>query len=134
MGLSAKATFRPRNGLGQFVDTVVTPAVRASVQASANLIQEAAQRYCPVETGALRDSITVELSETGKTVVGTVAPHTDYASYVEYGTGRRGDPAVPHTDKPGQSPQPYMRPAMDESKGAILDLFRSNISTAVKNG
>lgn len=133
MGISARAQFTPRGDLGRFVPVTVTPAVVASVQASVDLIQQTAQGYCPVETGALRDSITTEVYETGSTVVGKVGPHVSYADYVEYGTGRKGDSAAPygHTDKAGMSPQPYMRPALDESKGAILGLFRSNISTAI---
>ena len=132
--ISARAQFTPRNDLGQFVKVKVVPGVIASVQASVNVIQQSAQLYCPVDTGALRDSITTQVSESGSTVVGSVGPHTDYASYVEYGTGRKGDPAAPYAHVetwPGMKPQPYMRPAIDERKGSILDLFRSNISTSL---
>jgi HK97 gp10 family phage protein len=130
--ISARAQFTPRNGLGQFVPVKIVPGVRASVQASVDLIQQTARTYCPVETGALRDSITTEVDDSGATVVGSVGPHMPYAEYVEFGTGRRGDPAVPHNeDWPGQVAQPYMRPALDESKGSILDLFKSNISTGL---
>jgi len=133
--ISAHAQFTPRNDLGQFVKVKVVPAVIASVQASVNVIQQAAQLYCPVDTGALRDSITTQVSESGSTVVGSVGPHTDYADYVEYGTGRLGDPSAPYSHVetwPGMKPQPYMRPALDENKGSILDLFKSNISTGIK--
>ncbi len=133
MSLGARAQFVPRSGLGQFIPAVVTPAVIASVTAAAKLIQESAQGHCPVDTGALRDSITVDVQETGRTVVGTVAPHMPYASYVEYGTGRRGSPApYPHTDKPGMIAQPYMRPALDENRPAVLELFRGQLATALK--
>jgi len=132
--ISAHAQFTPRNDLGQFVQAKVVPAVIASVQASVNVIQQSAQIYCPVDTGALRDSITTEVKESGSTVVGNVGPHVDYADYVEYGTGRLGDPAAPYAHVetwPGMKPQPYMRPALDENKGSILDLFKSNISTGI---
>src|SRR5580658_5223923 len=130
MGISARAQFTPRNGLGQFIPAVITPAVTASVQASVNMIQQTAQQLCPVETGALRDSITTTINETGKTVVGSVGSDLFYATYVEYGTGRKGDPSAPyaHVESwPGMKPEPFMRPAIDESKGSILELFRSNI-------
>lgn len=132
--IGARAVFTPRNSSGQFVPAKVAPGVKASVQAVVNLIQQSAQAMCPVETGALRDSITTSVDDTGKTVVGTVGPHMPYAEYVEYGTGRRGDPSAPYAhveDKAGQVAQPYMRPALDENKGAILDLFKSNISTSL---
>lgn len=135
MGISARAVFQPRNGLGRFVEGSIAPAVQASVQASLTLIQTAAKGYCPVDTGALRESITTEVDASGSTVVGKVGPHMFYASFVEYGTGRRGDPAVPHNqDWPGMAPQPFMRPALDENKGTILDVFKGNIRTALRNG
>lgn len=140
MSLSAIARFTPRGDLGQFVQVRVTPAVRASVEAGVQLIQEAAQSYCPVDTGALRDSITYEVEDTGRSVVGRVGPHTDYAEFVEYGTGRRGagSPgagAGPYDENwPGMPAQPYMRPALDGSREPIAELFASNLSLAVKSG
>jgi HK97 gp10 family phage protein len=132
--ISARAQFTPRGDLGQFVSVKVKPGVQASVDAALQLIQQAAQIHCPVDTGALRDSITAESQETGSTIVGNVGPHMPYADYVEYGTGQKGDPTAPYphvASWPGMVAQPYMRPALDESKGAILDLFRSNISTGI---
>ena len=132
--ISARAQFTPRGDLGQFVSVKVKPGVQASVDAALQLIQQAAQLHCPVDTGALRDSITAESQETGSTIVGNVGPHMPYGDYVEYGTGQKGDPAAPYphvASWPGMVAQPYMRPALDESKGAILDLFKSNISTGI---
>ena len=131
--ISARAQFTPRNSAGQFIQTVVTPAVTASVQASLNVIRDSAQEKCPVDTGALRDSITVELNTSGATVTGKVGPHMFYAEYVEYGTGRRGGPApYEHVQSwPGMTPRPYMRPAFDENHDGILELFRSQISTTL---
>ena len=137
--ISARATFTPRSSAGQFVTAVVTPAVVASVQASATLIQQSAQEKCPVETGLLRDSISVQLIEGDKTVSASVGPRgVDYANYVEYGTGRRGSESAgagPYPYKmswPGMAAKPYMRPAVDEARDSILDLFASNISSAIK--
>lgn len=135
MSLRATAIFRPRSGLGQFIPAVVTPAVRASVQAGLDLIKDAAQAICPVDTGALRDSITTSIEDLDTTIRGSVGPHTDYASYVEYGTGRLGSPDAPYGHVmtwPGMKPQPYMRPAYDENKDAIIDLFRSNLGVALE--
>ncbi len=132
--ISATATFRPRNDLGQFIGVVITPAVLASVEASCQLIQATAKEYCPVDTGALRDSIVYSVDQLDATVRGQVGPTMFYASYVEYGTGRRGDPAAPYAHVetwPGMVAQPYMRPAFDESKDAIQDIFRSQIGAAL---
>jgi len=133
--LSAKAIFRPRSDVGRFVETHITPAVTASVEASCKLIEQSAQGYAPVDTGALRDSITTEIDDSGKTVIGRVGPHVDYAEYVEFGTGRLGNPEAPypHVESwPGMVAQPYMRPAFEENKDAVKDLFRSQISAALE--
>lgn len=50
----------------------------------------------PVDTGDLRNSISVEKVGHLKFEVGT---NKEYAVPVEYGTGKFGDPAVPHTAK-----------------------------------
>jgi HK97 gp10 family phage protein len=137
MSLSARAQFTPRSDLGQFVPVHITPGVVASVEAACKLIEERAQSIAPVETGALRDSIMTSVDDSGKTVVGTVSVGVFYAAYVEYGTGIRGAESAdagpgPYSPTwPGMTPRPYMRPAFDEARGAVLDLFRSNISLSL---
>ncbi len=136
--ISATATFRPRGDLGRFVQARISPAVTASVQAACDLIQETAKGYAPVDTGALRESIVVDVKETGSTVKGTVSVGVPYAAFLEFGTGQRGEASPgagegPYSPSwPGQAAQPYMRPAVDESREPIKDLFRSNLSVAVE--
>jgi HK97 gp10 family phage protein len=129
--LTVKSKFTPRNGLGQFATVVVSPAVAAAVQESCELVQGIAKALCPIDTGALNDSITIDpLDDTGSTIIGSVGPHMPYASYVEYGTGQRGDPSAPygHVESwPGMKAQPYMRPSVDEAKGQIKDIFVRNV-------
>lgn len=87
-----------------------------------------------MDTGALRDSIGVTIDQSGDVVTGSVGPTMDYAEYVEYGTGQKGDPDAPYghvASWPGQHPQPYMRPSLDESRQPVLDLFRENIQIAL---
>ena len=106
---------------------------------SGQLVRDRARADCPVRTGHLRRSITVKV-EGDSVQVGTPV---EYASYVEYGTGRRGDPSVPHTDKPywtyyseeqghfvrtsGQPPQPYLVPALKNSVNEIAEIFKEEI-------
>ena len=121
--------------LAQFLDQTISPAVVKSVTAALQVIQASAQEKCPVETWALRDSITVTVSAVAlQSISGSVGPHMYYAEYVEYGTGRKGDPSAPyaHVESwPGMFAQPYMRPAYDENQSAIFDLFREQLSTAL---
>ena len=64
-------------------------------------------------TGRLRDSINVELTDGGMTA--EVAPHMEYAAYVEFGTRF-------------MDAQPYLKPAFDEQ---IKD-FRKDLERCVK--
>ncbi len=118
--ISAKATFRPRNDLGRFVEAKVSPAVQASVQAWCEMVQGTAKLYCPVLTGFLQSRITYAIIATDKTVVGTVfVDGVLYAGFVEFGTRF-------------MSAQPYMRPAYDEAKPVTKELFRSQLSTELR--
>lgn len=59
----------------------------------------------PVDTGALKSSISTEFERDG--LLGIIAPHTDYALFVELGTRR-------------MSAQPYMFPAADAVRPAFV--------------
>lgn len=134
--IRATATFRPRSDAGRFTATHITPVVRMAVEESCALIQERAKALCPVDTGALRDSITTEIQELERTIRGVVSPHQYYAPYVEFGTGIRGAGSAgaglgPYRmDWPGMVAQPYMRPAIDESREPIKDIFANDLKVA----
>ena len=68
------------------------------------------QKLVPVDTGYMKRSIKMELTEGGSS--GQAGPHTDYSAYVEYGTRF-------------QSAQPFVKPAYNEQKGVFIkDLER----------
>jgi HK97 gp10 family phage protein len=125
--------------LGRFTDVIISPIAVETVRQAGEMIQQAARRLCPVATGALRDSILVEVQQLEKTVRAAVGPTMYYAGYVEFGTGIRGasSPGAgqgPYSPTwPGMPAQPYMRPALDEQREAIQDLFRSNLSVALRS-
>jgi len=137
MNLKATAIYRPRSSSGQFIAASVTPAVQNAVLAVAQLIVEEAQSICPVDTGALRDSITASVQVTDKTVSGIVTAAMFYAAYVEYGTGIRGaespgaGPYPYNMAWPGMPAQPYMRPAIDTVRQVIADLLASQIAVGL---
>lgn len=134
--ISATATFTPKSA-AQLVSSKISPAVYASVQAAGELIRDEAKMLCPVETGALQASIESEVTDNGDTITASVGPRgIHYAAFVEFGTGERGAAsegagAGPYGNTAGQAAQPYMRPAIDSSREAIRELFRSQISLAV---
>lgn len=103
------------------------------------LVEASAKEKVPVDTGALRRSITSEVN--GKE--GIVGTNLSYAPYVEFGTGlfaSNGDGRKTpwsyqsadgewHYTK-GMQPQPYLGPALEENKSKILDIFKE----AIKKG
>lgn len=74
-----------------------------------------AQIYVPVDTGALRSSITYETHLDRDSVWGEVGPTQDYGGFVELGTSK-------------MAPQPYMRPAFDR-RAPILEQILGQMHT-----
>lgn len=122
-----------------------------AVKIAAGIIGDKAESYakklCPVDTGALRNSITHEV-EDGKTV--KVGSAINYAPYVELGTGPHYE-APPgwmenngkrgrgldhwryqdafgewHTGYP-QYPRPYIRPALEDHTEEYKEIFRKEL-------
>jgi len=80
-------------------------AVSAIVRKAAFDVEASAKAVVPVDTGKLKNSITSEFPSQTKAIV---APHTDYAAYVEYGTRK-------------QRAKPYMRPAAEKVAPAFIE-------------
>ncbi len=78
--------------------------VSAIVRKAAYDVEAHAKSVVPVDTGKLKNSITVEFPNQTKAII---APHTEYAAYVEFGTHR-------------QRAKPYMRPAAEKVVPAFL--------------
>lgn len=108
------------------------------------VLEASAKKNCPVDTGNLRESIHTHVIDQNTVAVGTPC---EYAGYVEYGTGPKGDPSVPHTTKKfwryqdaegnwhtshGQPPQPYMRTAFAEEKDHVTDAVKESLREDIK--
>lgn len=138
MRLQATATYRPRGDMGRWVETHITPGVKAAVKASCALVEKTAKGFCPVDTGDLQASITTEIDESGKTIVGRVGPHMFYGPYVEFGTGIAGAASAGAGEGPynmgwpGMPAQPYMRPARDECVQPVHEIFRGEIAIGLR--
>lgn len=79
-------------------------AQRDGLDAGARIVETYAKVLAPVDTGALRNSIMVDEVTPDRAII---APHTEYAEHVEFGTTR-------------MAAQPYLRPALDEHTGEIV--------------
>lgn len=88
------------------VAALIEPAMRKLLAAMASR----ARRAVPKRTWALHDTIAHEVTREGAVVVGTLSAgslEVDYARHVELGTSRA-------------KAQPYLRPAVLQSKGSDL--------------
>lgn len=97
-------------------------------------VEREAKIKAPKGTGELRRSITSEVKEEGKELVGIVFTPLEYAPYVEYGTGLFAEAGNGRKDVPwsyqdakgewhstsGMKPQPYLRPALLSQKKAVV--------------
>lgn len=72
------------------------PRIDKALGRGATRIQGAVKVLTPVDTGNLRNKIFVAHE---KMMEYAVTTSVEYAVYVEYGTGKLGDPSVPHTSK-----------------------------------
>ena len=71
-------------------------------------IEATAKQLVPVDTGATKNSIGVDMDLTaGNVLTADIGPTTEYAPHLEYGTVQRG-------------PDPFMGPAMDMSTPAFV--------------
>lgn len=65
----------------------------------------------PVKTGALQISIKKDVTTEGKKILGSIYTDNSYAKYMEFGTSKI-------------RPRAFMRPAMNEQRGAVLKIFK----------
>lgn len=92
----------------------VTAACVKSLAEAGKLIETRAKFLCPVDTGNLRRSITSDVDG----LTAEIGTNVHYAPHVEFGTRR-------------SKAQPYLRPAGDNSRTDVENLFRRNLG-AVK--
>ena len=92
-------------------------AQRDGLEAGARVVETHAKVLCPIDTGTLRNSIMVDEVTPERALI---APHTDYAEHVEFGTSR-------------MAAQPYMRPALDQHEGEILAAVEATIADFVNS-
>ena len=126
----------------QSLDVSIDTALTTAMKQGTKKVQAAAKLLCPVDTGSLRESIVTEVEKEGSTIVGTVSTNKEYAAYVEFGTGRRGEqsPSPPkyplgsgyRQDWPGMSARPFMYPAAEQTKKEVSKIMASSLKNQIK--
>lgn len=120
-------------------------AIRFAVSQATALVEGAARAGCPVKTGELRNSIHMRIEESERRVVGIVYTSMEYAPFVEFGTGVRGDGSYPYEKRanltlfydpewPGQVAQPFLVPALLSNRNRINKLIVAATISGVTGG
>lgn len=105
-------------------------------------VQGDAKGLAPVgETGDLRNSIKAQVTEERGKVIGEISTNLEYAPYVEFGTGQRGQasPAPPkydgeldyRKDWKGMPAQPFMYPAVAQNKEIVPSIISAEIQKEI---
>ena len=125
------------SSLDQIADA---PETVKAMQKACAVVEAAARKKAPKGTGTLRNSIESRVEVNGDDIIGVVFTPLEYAPYVEYGTGlfaeNGGRLDVPwnyqddegnwHSTS-GQKPQPFMKPAFDESREKVIKILGESI-------
>ena len=103
------------------MEDAAASVMMAGAKAGGKIALEDAKRNCPVDTGALKQSL--HLTE-GKATAVKATVQVDYDKSLKYGThvelGSRGRPA-----------NPFLRNAVDDNQNKINDAIVAEISRAV---
>lgn len=119
----------------------INDALISGVSKAALLVQGSAKNKAPVDSGALRQSIRADKAKIqGENVTATVSTNLEYAPYVEFGTGSRGQSTNTNTevevsyrsDWRGNKAQPFLWPALRENRNNSIKIIREEIRKAVK--
>lgn len=118
-------------------------ALKVGILQAAKKVQGDAKELCPVgDSGQLRNSIQASVEENAGKVVGKVSTNVEYAPYVEFGTGQRGEssPSPPkydgelnyRQDWAGMPAQPYMYPAAKQNEEIVPKIVALHLRSEIR--
>ena len=119
VSIRIRGTEQLRRNLNRLHGAERRQAQRDGLEAGARIVETWAKiNTTPnVDTGTLRSSIMVDEVTPERAII---APHTDYAEHLEFGTSR-------------MQAYPYMRPALDEHEGEILAAVEAAVRDFVES-
>ena len=130
--------------------------LKSAVNKATQLVHGQAKALAPADTGQLRGSIHMQVKDKGNEIEGRVYTNVEYAAYVEFGTGIKGNGTYPYQveglnleyknkgwayydeDKgewiftKGQKAQPYMYPALKQNEKTIKAILKQGVHTKLK--
>lgn len=122
------------------------PRLDKALGRGAARMQGAVKKLTPFDTGNLRNKIFLDHIQP---MVYNVETNVEYAMFVEFGTGKLGDPSVPHTSKEywtyysdalqrfvtthGQEPAWMFTQGFATMYKKVVDIVRVEIKEIIKN-
>lgn len=122
------------------------PRIDKALGRGAARMQGAVKMLTPVDTGNLRNKIFLDHEQM---MVYNVETNVEYAAFVEFGTGKFGDPTVPHTSKDswtyysdalqrfvttsGQEPKHMFTQGFATMYKKVVDIVRVEIREIIRN-
>lgn len=117
VSMTVRGSEQLRRNLDRLAGAQRRQAQRDGLEAGARIVETYAKILVPVDTGTLKSSIMVDEVTPMQAII---APHTDYAEHVEFGTSR-------------MAAQPYMRPALDEHESEIVQAVEATVAAFVES-
>jgi len=135
----ATVTIKNVDRLIQRLNKIADMELKKTVVDATKVVHAQAKALAPVDTGTLAGSIHQEVKVKSESVEGRVFTNVQYAPYVEFGTGVKGNGSYPYDiegldltykeDWGGMPAQPFMYPALKQNEKYIKDLFKSDVKT-----
>ncbi len=138
------------NALGGNANKVL----ETSIAKQTKLVQGEAKDLCPVDSGDLQQRIYTDVKSQQSKVIGKVVTNVEYAAYVEFGTGKKGEesggdkypgPLSYKQDKwlvnipdvgprwiEGQPAQPFMYPALKNNEELVKKNIASDLEKKIR--
>lgn len=136
----AQITIKGTKELQNLLKNIGTAPIERTIKKVTVEVQGQAKGLAPFNTGTLRNSIKMNYDSNKKE--GRVYTNLEYATYVEFGTGIRGNGSYPDSNKnltynqnwKGQVAQPYMYPALQFGKSKAQEILKQEIENEIKGG
>lgn len=150
----AQITIKGTKELQNLLKNVGTAPIERTIKKVTVAVQGQAKGLAPFATGTLRNSIKMNYDSNKKE--GKVYTNNEYATYVEFGTGVRGNGSYPNKNinisyrntpwiytpdggktfyyTKGQVAQPYMYPALQHGKSLVEETLKQEIEKEIKGG
>ena len=152
----ARVSIKGVDSLTKRFNNIANMELKTAMNKATQLVHGQAKALAPADTGQLRGSIHMQVKDTGKELQGRVYTNVEYAAYVEFGTGVKGNGTYPYQVKglsltykdkgwayfdedkgemiytKGQKAQPYMYPALKQNEKTIKAILKQGVHTKLK--